>query len=180
MIEIEKLKFPIGKFIKPDPITPHHLKEWISDIEQFPERLKVLVAGLTEEQLNWIYRPGGWMIKQVVHHCADSHMNSFIRFKLVLTEDYPTIKPYMEHLWANLPDTLAVPITESIVILEGLHVRWSILLKSLDSNDLKRKFVHPEYETEYSLAENIGIYAWHGNHHLAHIQQAIEAKGKYQ
>ena len=179
MIEIEKLKFPIGPFVKPNPLSSDQIEEWIFEIEQFPAKLKELVEDLSKDQINWRYRPGGWMIKQVVHHCADSHMNSFIRFKLALTEDYPTIKPYLEHLWANLPDGLTDSVSESISILDGLHARWCTLLKSLDTDDMNRKFVHPEHGTEFSLMEMIGFYAWHGNHHLAHIQQAIEMKGSF-
>jgi hypothetical protein len=165
----EELKFPIGKFKKPEVITRDNIKTWIAEIESFPERLKNEVDHLTDEQLNTRYRPDGWIIRQVVHHCADSHMNSFTRFKLALTENNPTIKPYAEDLWAELVDSKFYPISSSLQILEGIHERWTHLLKNLSSDQLKRTFIHPSSNEIVSIDENIGIYAWHGNHHLAHI-----------
>ncbi len=174
---LQALRFPIGEFKKPEVMSPAHIAEWITEIELFPERLCHLVATLTGIELDWRYRPGGWTIQQVVHHCADSHMNSFIRFKLALTEDTPAIKPYSEAQWAELPDTTEAPVSESLKIIEGLHARWARLLRAFNANDLKREFIHPEQGKRFSLAENIGIYAWHCNHHLAHIRQALENKG---
>ncbi len=176
---MEKLQYPIGKFTKPDAISPDDVSNWIVDIEQFPQVLKKLSASLTKEQLQWIYRPDGWSIKQVIHHCADSHMNSFIRFKLALTEDTPTIKPYDEAKWATLIDGTEDSIVASLQIIEGVHYRWVLLLKSLNKEDLKRHFMHPETKRMYSLEEATGLYAWHCNHHLAHIKQAIEQKGQF-
>jgi hypothetical protein len=176
---LEKLKYPIGKFNWPEKIREDQTRIWIKEIELFPTRLIELIKELSENELNWKYRPDGWTIKQVVHHCADSHMNSFIRFKLSLTEDTPTIKPYFEDKWAELPDTTDSNISESIKILEGLHSRWTILLKSLKSEDLKREFIHPEHGKHISLGQNNALYAWHCNHHFAHIKQAIENKGNY-
>ena len=176
---MEKLQYPIGKFTKPDAISPDDVSNWIVDIEQFPQVLKKLSASLTNEQLLWIYRPDGWSIKQVIHHCADSHMNSFIRFKLALTEDTPTIKPYDEAKWATLIDGTEDSIVASLQIIEGVHYRWVLLLKSLNKEDLKRQFMHPETKRMYSLEEATGLYAWHCNHHLAHIKQAIEYKGQF-
>src|SRR5690606_40023431 len=121
------------------------------------------------------YRPEGWTIRQLVHHCADSHMNSFIRFKLTLTEETPTIKPYLEDLWAELPDASHLPIDSSLDVLKGLHHRWTALLKSLTEEDLKRQFIHPETNERISLETNIGIYAWNGDHHLAHMGQMVVA-----
>ena len=164
-------------FEKPQVIESHHIQDWIQEIALFPARLLKLTENLNDEQLNWKYRPKGWTIQQVIHHCADSHMNSFTRFKLSLTEDLPTIKPFLEDKWAELPDTTETPIFESIKILEGLHSRWIKLLKSLNSNDLEKEFFHPEHGKRFSIAENIGIYAWHSNHHLAHIKLALENKG---
>lgn len=168
MVDIENLKFPIGKFTSPDVITKEYIKTWIEAIKSFPKRLLSATEDLNDEQLERPYRPNGWTIRQVVHHCADSHMNSFIRFKLALTEDKPVIKPYAEHLWAELPD-VKLPIESSIKILEGIHERWTTLLESLTEGDLERQFIHPENTQFISLKENIGIYAWHCNHHLAHI-----------
>lgn len=175
---MKKLKFPIGEFIKPDLITTERVNEWIREIELFPKRLKSLTQNLDKKELDFNYRPQGWTIWQVVHHCADSHMNSVIRFKLALTEESPTIKPYFEAKWAELSD-VTISIDASVKLLEGLHYRWAVLLKSLDEQDLKKEFIHPEHGTRISLAENIGFYAWHSNHHLAHIKQALAHKGEF-
>ncbi len=176
-MDLEKLKYPIGilKYEKP---TIDLLKQGIQDIEIFPKKIKTIINGLSTEQLNWHYRPDGWTIKQVVHHCADSHMNAIIRFKLALTEDKPTIKPYIEALWANLPD-MTNDLSDSLLILEGLHNRWTTLLKSLGEQDLDRTYIHPEYNKTFDLATTVGMYAWHCNHHYAHIKQALDHKGKF-
>lgn len=167
----EKLKYPIGKFIKPDrdSLTKELLEKYIAEIEIFPSRLRSEVENLTDEQLGAQYRPNGWTIRQVVNHCADSHINGFVRFKLTLTEEKPIVKPYFEERWAELIDSKAIPIEPALKMLEGLHQRWTILLKSLKEEQLKRSFIHPENEREISLEETISLYAWHGNHHLAHI-----------
>ena len=176
---LEKLKFPIGKCPKTDSISENDLENWIAIIENFPSKIKNLTETLSVEELNLIYRPKGWNIKQVVHHCADSHMNSLIRFKLALTEDVPNIKPYEEALWAELADGNSNDISPSIKIIEGVHARWVLLLKSLNSTELKRQFFHPENLKISSLEETIGVYAWHCNHHLAHIEQALLQKGQF-
>lgn len=165
----EQLKYPIGKYQKVEEITPELLTEQITIIASFPERLAHEVQKLSQKQLDTPYRNGGWTVRQVVHHCADSHMNSFIRFKLALTEDKPTIKPYEQGLWAELADSKTTEIEDSLLILSGLHRRWVKLLRSLSPNDLMKVFIHPETGKEVSVGENIGIYAWHCNHHLAHI-----------
>lgn len=175
--EIEKLRFPIGKFVKPEKISTKQINDWINEIELFPDRIKKITNELSANELNWQYRKNGWTIKQIVHHCADSFMNSFIRFKLAVTEDTPTIKPYFEDRWAELPDTLEADISESIKLLEGLHKRWVNLLRSLTGKELKKEFIHPEYNKRISVEENIRIYAWHANHHLAHIKLALNTKG---
>lgn len=176
---MQHLKFPIGEFTKPQVITSDHIIQWKKDIIAFPGSLKKLVSDLGVDQLLWQYRPGGWTIRQVVHHCADSHMNSFIRFKLALTETSPVIKPYWENLWAEMPDTVSADINGSLSLLEGLHYRWGILLDNLKEEDFTREFVHPEHGKRFSVAENIGIYAWHSNHHLAHVKQAIKFQGNF-
>jgi hypothetical protein len=168
MADLENLKFPIGRFNAPETITTAHIKSWIEVIESFPERLAAAIGGLRSEDLEKTYRLNGWTIRQLVHHCADSHMNSLIRFKLALTEDTPTIKPYAENLWAELTDYDA-PVGSSIKILEGLHERWVKLLENLTEVELEKQFFHPESKELISLKQNIGIYAWHCNHHLAHI-----------
>ncbi|BDD11277.1 putative metal-dependent hydrolase [Fulvitalea axinellae] len=173
---MEHLRFPIGHFHAPEMIIPSDIEQWIEDIEKFPMLLTEELIGLSQEQLEWSYRPDGWSIRQLTHHCADSHMNSFIRFKLALTEDKPVIKPYEEALWAKLPDNES-DVTESLFILKGLHARWVQLLKNLSYKDLDREFVHPENGQTVSVAENIGIYAWHGKHHLEHIRLAKGFKG---
>ena len=175
----EELRYPIGTFVKPKIISKDLIQNWILDIESFPKNLNNLANDLKKEELNYKYRPKGWTIKQVIHHCADSHMNSFIRFKLSLTEDTPVIKPYFEDKWANFSDTVKAPTNSSLKIIEGLHLRWVTLLKSLTNNELNRTFIHPEHNKKISLKENIGIYAWHCNHHLAHIRQALKMKNTF-
>lgn len=173
----DKLRYPIGTFQKPFPITPEIIQIYQRDIESFPQRLKNEVAHLSEDQLNTPYRSGGWTIRQLIHHCADSHLNAYIRFKLALTEDNPTIKPYDQERWAELPDGITPPITVSLQLLEGVHYRWTVLLKNLKKGDLVRTFFHPEHDKEFRLEEVLGQYAWHGNHHLAHITQLKKQKG---
>ncbi len=175
-MELEKLKYPIGKFERPEIITKELVNKWIDEIESLSGRLKIEVENLSDEQLNTPYRPDGWTIRQVVHHLADSHMNSFIRIKLALTEEKPVIKPYFEKPWAELPDSKNLPIEPSLKILDGLLQRWVGLLKSLSEKELKRTFIHPEHKKEFSLDEIIGFYAWHGNHHLAHITTLKKTK----
>lgn len=165
----ESLMYPIGKFVKPENFTREEIKQYKLDIAAFPMKLRKEVAHLTEEQLDTPYRPDGWTVRQVVNHCADSHMNSLMRFKLALTEDQPTIRPYYEDRWATLADSNTISIIPALHLLDGLHARWSVLLESLSVFDLKRTFIHPSGNQIITLEENIGIYAWHGNHHLAHI-----------
>lgn len=163
------VRFPIGRFNYEGEITQPQREAWINEIEQLPSKLRESIKGLEETALNAPYREGGWTIRQVVHHLADSHMNSFIRFKLALTEDTPSIKPYFEDRWANLQDSAAAEIELSLSLIDTLHKRWVILLKSLSDSDFKRQFYHPESKETVSLDYNLGIYAWHGNHHVAHI-----------
>lgn len=174
--DLEILRFPIGRFKKPEIISPELIQRWIGDIESFPSRVKNEVIHLSDEQLDTPYRENGWTIRQVVHHCADSHMNSFTRFKLTLTEEKPIIKPYWEDRWAELLDSKTMEIGPSLQMLEGVHKRWVVLLNSLTEQDYAKSFVHPEHGKEFQLDENIGIYAWHCNHHLAHITQLKKRK----
>lgn len=167
-MDIEQLKYPIGKYIPPETITSAHLAEWIETIASLPQRLTDAVDGLTEVQLDTPYRPDGWTVRQVVHHLADSHMNAFIRFKLTITEDTPTIKPYLEDSWAQLADSL-MPVNVSLELLKGLHARWTVLLLSLSPAELERTYFHPQYQYTVPLARVAGLYAWHSNHHLRHI-----------
>ncbi|WP_258105572.1 YfiT family bacillithiol transferase [Marinoscillum sp. MHG1-6] len=177
-MELEALKYPIGQFETPAHYSQQLIQSWIHDIGTFPSLLTQTVESLAAEQLEWKYRPSGWCIRQVVHHCADSHLNSIVRFKLALTEDNPTIKPYEEALWAELPD-MNSPIEWSLILLEGLHKRWVALLENLSSEDLERVFTHPEQRKTFTVWQIIANYSWHCRHHLAHVNQAIEAKGKY-
>ena len=177
--ELYALKYPIGEFTKPEVIDTQQIQLWIRDLEQFPERIDSLTKDLSVEQLHWPYRPKGWNIKQVVHHCADSHINSIIRFKLALTEDTPTIRPYYEDRWAKLVDCNDDNLSDTLSLLKGLHAKLCALLKSLSTEELSRAFIHPDHGNRVRLDENIGIYAWHSNHHLAHIKQALKHKGQF-
>lgn len=170
-IPLEKLRFPIGRFENPASVTAGSLQNFISDIEAFPSKIRHETEKLSNQQLDTPYRPDGWTIRQVVNHCADSHMNALVRFKLALTEDKPVIKPYFEALWAELPDSRNTPVEPALQMLEGIHARWAVLLRSLDEADLQKSFIHPEHQKEVPLQQMIAIYAWHGNHHLAHITQ---------
>lgn len=174
-MNLEALKFPVGKFVKPETITEEIIDSAISEIENFPNLVKAEIENLDENDLKLKYRPEGWTISQVVHHCADSHINSYVRFKLALTENLPTIKPYEESLWAELPDSKLSPFV-SLKLLEALHERWVFILKNLSDEDLNKEFIHPEQSERISLKENILIYSWHCQHHLAHIKQAKELR----
>ncbi|WP_026678156.1 YfiT family bacillithiol transferase [Fictibacillus gelatini] len=169
------LRYPVGQFIFDSHISPELIEGWIKEIENAPIQLKEAVQDLNDEQLDTPYRSGGWTVRQVVHHLADSHMNSFIRFKLAITENNPTIKPYREDKWAELPDS-NLPITISLVFLEALHKRWVALLRSLNASDFEKTFNHPELGDQ-SIATAIGLYAWHGRHHIAHISSLRERSG---
>jgi len=170
------LRYPIGRFKFNGPLNEAERQKLIDEIEETPEKLKAAVSGLTPEQLNTPYRPEGWTIKQVVHHIPDSHLNSYIRFKLALTEDEPTIKPYSQKKWAELYDSENTPVEVSLTLLEMLHKRWVILLRSLKENDFKRNFNHPE-QGLVSLERTLSLYAWHGKHHTAHITSLRERMG---
>ncbi|WP_410769417.1 YfiT family bacillithiol transferase [Fontibacillus sp. BL9] len=162
-------RYPIGTFRCERDISATQREMWIREIEELPARLKEAVKGLSEDQLNLPYRERGWTLRQVVHHLADSHMISFIRFKLALTEDTPTIRPYFEDRWAELQDSKETDIQISFMLLEGLHKRWAILLKSMEKSDFEKQFYHPESQQTVRLDYNLGYYAWHGKHHTAHI-----------
>jgi len=172
---MEKDRYPIGEFQCPDVISKENIQGWLEEIKTFPQRLKAVVENLSDEALASTYRENSWNVRQLVHHLVDSHMNSYIRFKLALTEDNPTIKPYAEDKWAELIDS-TMPIEISLTLLESLHLRWTFLLETLTDEMLKRTFNHPDSGTT-SLEKNIGIYAWHGNHHLAQILNALKRSG---
>lgn len=170
---LESLKYPIGKYSVPNIITSKHVFDWIDQISVLPEKVKYATNGLSVKQLDTPYRPDGWTIRQVVHHLPDSHMNAYIRFKLAITEESPIIKPYHEDRWAECTDAKSADINNSLNLLESLHKRWVEVLKSLNSADLKKTYIHPEHGQIYPLESVIGMYAWHGNHHLQHIINAI-------
>jgi len=168
-MNLEKLKYPIGKlnFVKnPDNLM---IKKWILSIKEFPKRINDEVIDLSNKELLFKYQPNGWTIKQDVAHCLDSHTNSFIRFKLALTEENPVIKPYREDKWAELSDTLHFSVKENLESIKHLHKRWVFLLESLTEKQLNRTFIHPNGNETISLKENLSIYAWHCEHHLQHI-----------
>ena len=175
--ELEDLRFPIGRFSRPDSISMNQIEEYIKTIENLPDKLIHSVFGLMDEQLDTPYRPGGWTIRQVVHHLADSHMNSYIRFKWSLTEDNPTIKAYDEKMWAEMTEASQAPVEISLKLLEALHVRWVMVLRNMSESDFQRKFVHPKSGREVSLDTNLALYAWHGEHHFAHIANLKRRKG---
>jgi DinB superfamily len=172
----EKLKYPIGKVNVPSEITESRRNTFIKEIADLPALLKDALKGLSEEQLGTPYRPDGWTIRQVVHHLADSHLNSYIRFKMALTEEEPTIKTYYEDRWAELADSRDTPIEVSLNLLEALHTKWVILMQSLSSQEFERAFRHPDLGL-VTLSKGLAIYAWHGKHHVAHITCLRDSKG---
>lgn len=172
----EKLKYPIGKYEIPTKITDEQLTEWIQILEDLPHKFEALVANLNDEQLDTPYRPGGWTVRQVVHHVSDSHHHSYIRFKWALTENNPIIKPYFEKEWANLFDTQTAPIEMSLKHLKAMHFKLVYLLKGLSEEQLNRTFTHPDGNEVTTLKENVGRYAWHGSHHFAHIKNLLDNK----
>jgi hypothetical protein len=173
MEDLERLRFPIGRFERPAalPLDDQARGALIGQIERAPAGLRAAVAGLTDAQLDTPYRPGGWTRRQVVHHVPDSHVNGYTRMRLAITEDRPTIKLYKEALWAELPDVRTVPVEVSLALLEALHIRWTAFLRGLTPADFQRTYVHPELgPTPIDVA--VALYAWHGRHHTAHITSA--------
>ena len=167
------LRYPVGQFNFSGTLSPEERGSLIDQIAATPENMRAAVSGLSNEQLDTPYRPDGWTVRQVVHHVPESHLNSYIRFKLAITEDQPTIKPYFEDRWAQLPDALVSPIEPSLDLLDALHQRWVWFLRSLKDEDFDRTFQHPE-QGLVSLNKNVALYAWHGRHHVAHITSLRE------
>lgn len=170
------LQYPIGKFT-PQPYAEDTREEWIADIRFLPQTLERAIQNLDETQLQMPYREGGWNAHQILHHLADSHMHAFIRFKLALTENNPTIKPFEETSWVHTPDVLQVPVNVSLTLLHALHQRWVILLENMDRLAWERTLYHPHHQKNISLWELLGMYAWHGKHHAAHITSLRERMG---
>lgn len=162
------LKYPIGQY-DPKPFSQSQLREWLGDIEWLPAQLEFAIQNMDENQLQTPYRPGGWTIHQLIHHVADSHMNAYIRFKLGLTETNPTIKTYEEQHWAEMADTKLLPINISLTLIHALHKRWYQVLNAMSEADWRRTLVHPGLGKQVNLWFMLGMYSWHGRHHVAHI-----------
>jgi hypothetical protein len=172
----DDLRFPVGRFDVRAPVAAEQLPGWIAQIADAPASLRAAVEGLSAEQLDTPYRPGGWTVRQLVHHLPDSHMNAYVRLKLALTEDEPLIKPYEEAAWAELEDSRSTPPEVSLTLLETLHDRWVRLLRVLGPEDFARTLRHPEMGT-MRLDSLTGLYAWHGRHHVAHVTGLRERMG---
>jgi uncharacterized damage-inducible protein DinB len=170
------LRYPVGKYVRCETLSPAQRAEAIAQIAATPGNLRDAVAGLSHEQFDTPYRPGGWTVRQVVHHLPDSHMNSYVRLKLALTENDPTIKTYEEQLWAELPDSRDTPVEFSLTLLEALHQRWETLLRSMKPEEFSRTLRHPALGP-MTIDNMLGIYAWHGRHHVAHITALREREG---
>jgi len=169
----EDLRYPIGKYIT-QPFSEKLLGEWLTDIKFLPQHLENAILNLDEIQLDTVYREGGWTVKQVVHHVADSHMNAYMRFKLGLTENNPAIRPYDEAAWAEMDDTKNLPVNISITLLHALHARWYEILKNLQTEDFNKTIFHPEHKKEMTLWFLLGMYSWHSRHHVAHVTSLRE------
>jgi hypothetical protein len=174
----ELLRYPIGRAPEMDaPATAEQRARWIATVRLLPARVRALVHGFTPEQWRTPYRPGGWTVQQLVHHLPDSHLNAYTRFKLALTEDGPTIRPYDEARWAELPDSRRTPPEVSLRLLEALHERWVVLLRALPEEAFTRTMRHPEHGRRFTLEQVLAQYAWHGEHHLAHVRALREREG---
>ncbi|MBP6047960.1 MAG: putative metal-dependent hydrolase [Chitinophagales bacterium] len=170
---VNKNIFPIGNFIEPEKYTDTILEKLIKELSQIPKQLKKVSKKIKyKDQLQLSYRDGGWTIEQIIHHLADSHMNAFIRYKLALTENNPTIKPYNQDLWAETTD-IQLPVKTSIHLLKYIHKKWNTILKNMDANDFNRTYTHPEYNKSIPLKEVLASYVWHGKHHIAQIDVAL-------
>jgi hypothetical protein len=172
----KSLKYPVGDFKRPEEVTEDQRRAYMRTIEETPAQLRAAVAGLSEAQLDTPYRPGGWTVRQVVHHMADSHMNSYVRFRLAMTEDEPTIKTYDEARWAELSDAKSAPIEPSLALMDNLHARWVMMMRAFTPKDWTRTFRHPERGL-MALEQNLALYDWHGRHHVAHITELRKREG---
>ncbi len=176
----DDVRYPVGPWQRPvagRAATDAERGAWIAEIAAAPAAMRRAVAGLSEAQLETPYRPGGWTVRQVVHHVPDSHLNAYVRFKLALTEETPTIKPYDQATWAMLSDARTVPIDVSLAMLDALHVRWVAVLRGMSAADFRRGYHHPEQQRVVPLDEALSLYAWHGRHHVAHITSLRAREG---
>ena len=175
MTDLESLKYPVGRFARvATPLDRATRETHFVTIDALPATFRALVDPLSESQLETPYRPGGWTIRQVVHHVPESHMNAYVRFKLALTEDAPTIRPYMEDRWSSLPDVNIAPPSYSLDLAEAIHKRWVVLLRALSPSDFQKTYVHPDLGVT-PLDAALALYAWHGQHHIAHIKLVVGA-----
>jgi uncharacterized damage-inducible protein DinB len=170
------LRYPVGRFESREKLTPEERKKMIEEIAATPQRLRDAVRGLDERQLDTPYREGGWTVRQVIHHIPDSHLNAYIRFKLALTEDSPTIKPYDEASWAMLPDVQRTPVETSLTLLESLHARWNTLLEAMAPQEFERPLTHPDHGRR-TVDWLVAMYSWHGRHHVGHITSLKQRMG---
>jgi uncharacterized damage-inducible protein DinB len=173
---MDELRYPTGRFARPDVLTPDQRRASVETIATTPAQMRAALRGLTDTQLDTPYRPGGWTVRQLVHHVPDSHANAYCRFKLALTEDTPTIKPYDEAAWALLEDSRTTPVETSLTMLDVLHDRWVRLLQAMSPTDFARRLNHPE-NGMMNLDQLLALYAWHGPHHVAHITKLREREG---
>ena len=172
------IRYPIGQPTLPEgPLEYGARTAYITQIALLPDQVRAALTGLSAAQLDTPYRPGGWSVRQVLHHLPDSHLNSYTRFRLALTEDHPTVRPYEEQLWAELPDVAVTPPAVSLALLEALHIRWTILLRHLTDAQWARTFYHPGMQRDFTLDQALVLYAWHGRHHLAHITELRKREG---
>lgn len=168
--ELEVLRYPIGRFKRPATVSDEEREQYITTIEALPQQIRDTVAGWSDAQLDTPYRPGGWTARQLIHHVADSHMNAYVRIKLALTEEVPTIKPYEENEWAALPDGKSAPVAWSLELLKYLHLRWVMMLRGLEAAQWEREFLHPAFPRAFRVDSILALYDWHSRHHLVHIQ----------
>jgi hypothetical protein len=174
---MDDLRYPIGKADLETPMTPERRRQAIAEVEAAPAALRNAIRGLSATQLETPYRPGGWTVRQVVHHVPDSHLNAYMRFKQALTEDFPVIMAYDEAKWAALPDVAAVPIDVSLNLLDSAHARWGAILRSMGPAEFARGYTHPEYKRRFTLDQGLALYAWHGRHHVAHVTELRQRMG---
>ena len=171
------LSYPVGKFAEPDAYTPERRRLYIEQIAALPANLRAAVAGWDDARLDEPYRPGGWTVRQLLHHVPDSHLNAYVRFKLALTEDEPTIKPYDQDRWSQMADTRVTPVEVSLALLDAVHVRWVNVLRAMSAADFQRAYFHPELGHRVPLDYALAMYAWHSRHHLAHVTELKRRKG---